>query len=235
MTYDTINFIIAYWALSTVLSVVRLYFAWRSFKKYEREKPDFAEMIKHYKKAGKTWLAKMERHTKTIIWLMCIPMGILLFISPPIFFPFTIIIGIVSVPYGIKKRRKKKEDEALKISYKLFDDAVWQMDSDFFKDEQFRNKFKEQDEYDAVINEHHHAGMFLRNGFALWDATKSLTRFFIVNGITEADEMSSILLRAFHRKLNGIPFKAEEIIKEKFSKSNSGNNNDVPIEAIRTA
>ena len=105
------------------------------------------------------------------------------------------------------------------------------MNKDFFSDD-FKNAFKRTDEYTAVINEHHHAGMFLRNGLALWDTNRSLTRFFILNGITHADDMSSILLRAFHRELNGIPFKTKDIIKEKFENPNPDSGSDIPVETI---
>lgn len=228
MTPDIISIISGYYIFSTIFSVVRLLFVWRSFKKYQKEKPEFTEVIKHWKGVIKKWLGLMSGHTKMLMRIVCIPIGILLLIAPPVFFPFTIIIDIVSIPNEIKKRRKKKEDEILKTSYKLFDDAILRM-NDFFEDD-FKEVFKKKDEYTAVISEHHHAGMFLRNGLALWDTSRDLTRFFILNGIAHADEMSTILLRAFYRELNGMPFKTKDIIKEKFENPNPDSGYDAPVE-----
>lgn len=232
MTPDIINIIIGYWIFSTIYSAIRLYFGFLALKKSQKEKPELAETIKHWKGMGRKWLDAMSGHTKMIGWLVCIPMGIILLIAPPIFFPFNIIIGIVSIPNYIKNRKKRKEYAILKTQYKLFDDAIEFMDKEIFHNEVFRENFKTEDEYDSVINEHHSSGMYLRNTLGLWDTKKPLTIFFLANEISHADDMSAILMTAFHRKLNGIPYVTQDIIKEKFKrkrKPRSGND-EITIE-----
>ena len=229
--------IVIYWVISVVISLGQIYIARQKFLKWKQKKEAqmALEVINRVWEsfAVNTW-KKMNKYSKVSIVALLVPFSLLFIIAPPIFLPFEIMAAIVTIPNDIKKRKKKKEDEKIKNNFILFYDAVNKMDSMF--DDEFKNKFKSENEYDAVINEHHHAGMFLRNGLSLWDTEMSLTKFFDLNGVAHADDMSTVLMRAFHRKLNGIEFRAEEIIKEKFESPNNheGNkSNNIEIELIQ--
>jgi hypothetical protein len=183
MTYENVIImgIINYWVLSIVVVLARIYSIKQKFIKWKSEGRNkmTVEFINHYKKLIFTdTFKKMNVYSKINVVLFLIPIAILTLLAPPLILPFEIIGFFVTIPNKIKARRKKKMDEALKVSYKLFDDAILQMNNDFFKDD-LKDVFKKKDEYTAVISEHHSAGMFLRNGLALWDTSRDLTRFFI--------------------------------------------------------
>ena len=57
-------------------------------------------------------------------------------------------------------------------------------------------------------------GMGIRNAWKLWEDNK-LTRYFNDLGIIHADDMSSIILLSFHRKLNRKDIELEEQIKSR--------------------
>jgi hypothetical protein len=53
------------------------------------------------------------------------------------------------------------------------------------------------------IEFHHGLGTALRNCWGLWAGGSGLAAWFAEQGITHPDDMSSIVLTSFHRKLNG--------------------------------
>jgi hypothetical protein len=55
----------------------------------------------------------------------------------------------------------------------------------------------------AVAGMHFGAGLSMRNGWKLWKGKNSLARYFHSIGIFHPDDMSSIILTSFHRRLNG--------------------------------
>lgn len=213
--------ITTYCIFSILFSWMRAYFVFRSFKKkiQEPSRRQILATVSHFWNAGKGWWKKgANKYTKAYAIIIGIPFFILIFISPILFLPFTLIAELVSIPNIIERRRKAEELKRFKVRYTLFLDAVIKMD-DWFDDD-FKNKFKSKSEFDAVIGEHHHAGMFIRNNLKLWDSTQELAKFFIANGITHADDMSSFLMMAFYRNLNGVNYSIEELLKEKFEKKN---------------
>ena len=63
--------------------------------------------------------------------------------------------------------------------------------------------FRKKNEDSATIALHMGTGLAIRNGWGLWSKKKnSLKRFFQRKGIFHPDDMSSIILTSFHRKLN---------------------------------
>ena len=61
--------------------------------------------------------------------------------------------------------------------------------------------FKELDEDSALILVHMGLGVVVRNKLGLWQENK-LTKHFSTIGIFHPDDMSSVMFKALHRKLN---------------------------------
>ena len=57
-------------------------------------------------------------------------------------------------------------------------------------------------EDDALCEAHHSVGRWIRNCWNLW-AGGDLADYFNEMGIKHPDDMSSIILKSFHRKMNG--------------------------------
>lgn len=64
------------------------------------------------------------------------------------------------------------------------------------------------------IEFHHGLGTALRNCWGLWAGGSGLASWFAERGITHPDDMSSIVLTSFHRKLNGNELDVEGQIAE---------------------
>lgn len=60
---------------------------------------------------------------------------------------------------------------------------------------------------------HHNIGRELRNDWGLWKGENELCKYFHSLGVMHADDMSSIILTSFHRKLNGRPIDVEAQIE----------------------
>lgn len=101
-------------------------------------------------------------------------------------------INFILKMIGIKKVKQPTcLDECVDIlldEYKL-DPNSWQ-------------KFKNSTEEDACSRLHFNIGRFFRNNWNLWNRKGQLTQWFLLNDVYHADDMSDIILRAFHRKLN---------------------------------
>jgi hypothetical protein len=73
-------------------------------------------------------------------------------------------------------------------------------------------KFKNEEEKKAVSSAHLGLGMWMRNNWGLWSGSV-LKNYFNQMGIFHPDDMSSIILTSFHRKLNNKDIQLEEQIK----------------------
>lgn len=80
-------------------------------------------------------------------------------------------------------------------------DCVW---PDSLKTE-FKNSSKEN----LVLYD----GMGIRNGWGLWKGRNKISKYFNNLGIFHPDDMSSIIIESFHRKLNNEPILLDEQIK----------------------
>jgi len=67
-------------------------------------------------------------------------------------------------------------------------------------------------EDDAVASVHHWLGRNIRNDWGLWTGSK-LKDFLEKLGLTNADDMSSVILRSFHRYKNGKDINLDEQIE----------------------
>lgn len=79
--------------------------------------------------------------------------------------------------------------------------------------EEDKNEFKNKEEQVAVSELHLGTGMSIRNNWELWKGKNSISRFFKSKGIFHPDDMSSIILTSFHRKLNRSNINLEEQIE----------------------
>jgi hypothetical protein len=193
----------------------------------EPERRNIEDTIVHFWNAGKNFWSRANKYTRAYLIIICIPIFIIVLVSPVLLLPFTVFAEIISTPNTIERKRKAKELEKIRIKYVLFLEALNQMLGWF--DDDFKNNFKSKKEFDAIIDEHHHAGRFIRNNLGLWDSDKELTKFFIANGITHADDMSAILMKAFYRNLNGVNYSIEELLKEKFEGEGGESTPEEPI------
>lgn len=74
--------------------------------------------------------------------------------------------------------------------------------------------FKSKSENDAVVELHFGTGQAIRNNWGLWGKRKnSLVRYFNKNGIYHPDDISSIILTSFHRKLNNKPLDLDKQVE----------------------
>ncbi len=208
--------LLSYWLFSIAVMVWGAYSAYQDMTNWglKRENKEVAEFMRQF--LARLWseaMKGMNGYSRANILVMLIPISFLVIISPPLIFPFEGIGFLITIPNKLKRLKKKREDEKIKFDFNIFNYAIELMDNEYFKDD-FKNAFKVVEEDKAIIEQHHSAGMFCRNAFALWDATKSINKFFTLNGITHPDEMSSMLLKAFHRKLNHIPYSVPQMIEE---------------------
>ena len=71
--------------------------------------------------------------------------------------------------------------------------------------EEDKEEFRTQNESDAVAELHFGTGLYIRNGWGLWEKKKnSLVKYFNSLGIFHPDDISSIILTSFHRQLNNV-------------------------------
>lgn len=82
-------------------------------------------------------------------------------------------------------------------------DAIEYLDCEW--SEADKNEFKNKGESEAVTELHFGTGQGIRNGWELWKSKNRISRFFKSKGIFHPDDMSSIILTSFHRKLNEKP------------------------------
>ena len=74
-------------------------------------------------------------------------------------------------------------------------------------------EFKLKPEKEAVFELHHGYGMYMRNGWELWKGNNELSQSFHEIGISHPDDISSIILTSFHRKLNNKDFELEKQVQ----------------------
>jgi hypothetical protein len=75
------------------------------------------------------------------------------------------------------------------------------------------NEIKNKEEQEFLGEYHFGTGMSIRNNWKLWAGTSELSKYFRDLGINHPDDMSGIILRSLHRKLNEKPIELEKQIK----------------------
>lgn len=101
---------------------------------------------------------------------------------------------------------------------KNLNDALTYMDCVWTDKE--KEDFKSKTESDAVADAHFAAGQGIRNGWDLWKGKNSLYRQFSSKGIKHPEDISSIILTSFHRRLNNkdIDFEGQVNVYKEYKK-----------------
>lgn len=73
---------------------------------------------------------------------------------------------------------------------------------DCFMNKEYKQKFKEIPENELIGTVHFGLGKSLRNNWELWDAQNNLCNYFKSKDIRHPDNISSIILISFHRRLH---------------------------------
>jgi hypothetical protein len=74
------------------------------------------------------------------------------------------------------------------------------------------DQFKAMSESDAIASTHHSVGQYIRNQWGLWTGSP-LKDYFTNKGLRHPDDMSGVIIMAFHRHLNGKPLNVDNEIK----------------------
>jgi hypothetical protein len=62
--------------------------------------------------------------------------------------------------------------------------------------------FKNTDEDEVTTTTHHGFGRWIRNNWGLWDKESPLHQYFNKLGLWHADDMSSLIIKSYHRHIN---------------------------------
>jgi len=96
------------------------------------------------------------------------------------------------------------------IPYDL-DDAMRLLD--LYLEKYNPDEYKEMSEDEFLGSTHFGWGMTIRNYWGLWGYSR--IRTYLINlGIKHPDKMSSFILTSYHRRLKGVEYDLEELIKE---------------------
>ena len=77
-----------------------------------------------------------------------------------------------------------------------------------------KEEFRKKPERDAVTELHFSVGLWIRNNWIYGNRDKSLNDYFHKLGIPSVDDVSSIILTSFHRKLNNKPINLQKQVEE---------------------
>lgn len=102
----------------------------------------------------------------------------------------TILLISFSFTYSFGQFRKPQNIE----------DAITYFEKKWSKKE--KERFRQKGEKEAVVKLHFSTGMWIRNNWIRNDKDTSLVYFFISLGVYHPDDMSSVILRSLHRRLN---------------------------------
>jgi len=102
---------------------------------------------------------------------------------------------------------------------KSMNDALSYMD--YSLSEKDKIEFKKKTEFKAVVDAHMGYGMFIRNSW-LRHGNPKLLKFFYSNKVFPMDDMSAIILKLFHRKLNNKDYSAKPLLKPYHEKWKEG-------------
>ena len=90
--------------------------------------------------------------------------------------------------------------------------------------------FKNSNEKEVVSGLHHGLGKWIRNTWGLW--SKDTELYYVLNslGLWHADDMSSVIMTSYHRKLNGNELKLKEQIEFHVNYWNEYEKTNGPVE-----
>ena len=107
---------------------------------------------------------------------------------------YTIVMLVLLLSYGgYTQETNLKTPTNIEECYKSLDEML--PDSTIIQ-------FKSMNEGEAVSAVHFGLGMWIRNNWGLWESSK-LSQYLVELGLNHPDDMSSVILTSYHRKLNG--------------------------------
>lgn len=112
---------------------------------------------------------------------------------------FILVFSLLSLSCSVLFDSYKTEIDGVYIPKNL-DDAILEVDK--FYSDSIKEEIMKMDEGDYLGEYHFGTGLWMRNNWNLWKGSR-LSRFFIRKGVKHPDEMSSIILVSYHRKLTG--------------------------------
>jgi hypothetical protein len=116
-----------------------------------------------------------------------------------------ILIFVLSHGYILSQKKYPENNAPKNIK-----EAIEYMDNNWTEEE--KESFKDKDEFGAASELHFGYGMWLRNSWLRYGNPK-LPKYFHKRKVFSIDNMSSIILTVFHRKLNKKKWKLNEIFK----------------------
>jgi len=105
---------------------------------------------------------------------------------------FIILLTFSAQSFGQSNQKLKGKPSTLEETYVYLDQMF---------DDTTKYSFMTLPEDEATLRYHHGLGMWIRNNWGLWGNSK-LKQYFLDQGITHPDNMSSIILKSYHRYLN---------------------------------
>lgn len=133
----------------------------------------------------------------------------------------TILIFCLFLSFNAFCQKPKSIDEAVTMLLEKLDDES-------------KTLFKDKEERDAVSDLHMSVGMGIRNGW-IRHGEAALKDEFNKLGVGDPDTMSSIILTAAHRKLNGVPIDIEEQVEAYVEDSKAYHEEDLKVRSLAEA
>ncbi len=108
-----------------------------------------------------------------------------------------LLIGF-SILLSINSYSQSTDIKDLKYKPKNLDEAIYQLDRVFH--DSIKSHIHDMSEDEFLSKSHMSTGMWIRNNWGLWKG-RGLAKYFNKLGIYHPDDMSSIILRSYHRHL----------------------------------
>lgn len=120
-----------------------------------------------------------------------------------------ILILLSTVLFSCKNSTQNNTERIIAKDYvpKNLEEAL--MKIDFNLTDSLNLKIKKKSENEFLTDTHFGFGLGFRNGWKLWKGSE-LSKYFNKIGIFHPDDMSSIILTSYYRKINGIDIKLDE-------------------------
>ena len=126
-----------------------------------------------------------------------------------------LIVTTVSLPAQRKaKKERAKKINAIYVPRDIYD-AHKELDKKTTED--YQSQIRNWKEKESVYKTKHSLGLVLRHDWELWNGSR-LSAYFNSIGIFNPNDMSEIVIRTYHRYLNGQPLLIGDLVKEHIQK-----------------
>ena len=129
------------------------------------------------------------------------------------------IFLILSIGFNLDAQRKSKSHRAKKLNTIYIPVDIYESHKELDQKitDDFRIQLKYWKEQEAVNKTKHSLGLVLRHDWQLWNGSR-LSKYFNSVGIFNANDMSEIIIKTYHRYLNDKPLLIAELVKEHIQK-----------------